>query len=123
MLLANCLAQVEALALGRTADEAKAQLDATGMSAEDVAALVPHKVFAGNRPSSLLFYDKLTPKMLGRLIALYEQKVFVQGVVWGGVNSYDQWGGLSLAKNWPTNWRLLSNREIAETETLPFWIA
>ncbi|PLW77854.1 glucose-6-phosphate isomerase [Cohaesibacter celericrescens] len=91
LLLANCLAQVEALALGRTAEEAKAQLEASGKSAQEVAALVPHKVFAGNRPSSLLFYDKLTPEMLGRLIALYEQKVFVQGVVWG-VNSYDQWG-------------------------------
>ena len=91
LLLSNCLAQVEALAFGRTADEAKAQLEASGKSAEEVAALVPHKVFPGNRPTSLLFYDQLTPKMLGRLIALYEHKVFVQGVVWG-VNSYDQWG-------------------------------
>ena len=91
LLLANCLAQVEALAFGRTADEARAQLQASGKSPEEVAALVPHKVFPGNRPTSLLFYDKLTPKMLGRLIALYEHKVFVQGVVWG-VNSYDQWG-------------------------------
>ena len=91
LLLSNCFAQVEALAFGRTADEAKAQLEASGKSAEEVAALVPHKVFPGNRPTSLLFYDKLTPKMLGRLIALYEHKVFVQGVVWG-VNSYDQWG-------------------------------
>nr|WP_319532461.1 glucose-6-phosphate isomerase [uncultured Cohaesibacter sp.] len=91
LLLANCLAQVEALALGRTAEEAKAQLEVSGKSAEEVEALVPHKVFEGNRPSSLLFYDQLTPMMLGRLIALYEQKVFVQGVVWG-VNPYDQWG-------------------------------
>ena len=91
LLLANCLAQVEALAFGRTADEARAQLQASGKSPEEVAALVPHKVFPGNRPTSLLFYNKLTPKMLGRLIALYEHKVFVQGVVWG-VNSYDQWG-------------------------------
>ena len=91
LLLANCFAQVEALAMGRTEEEAKAQLEASGKSADDVAALVPHKVFPGNRPSSLVFYDQLTPKMLGRLIALYEQKVFVQGVVWG-VNSYDQWG-------------------------------
>ncbi len=91
LLLSNCFAQVEALAFGRSAEEAKTQLEASGKSAEEVAALTPHKVFPGNRPSSLLFYDKLTPKMLGRLIALYEQKVFVQGVVWG-VNSYDQWG-------------------------------
>ena len=91
LLLSNCFAQVEALAYGRTSEEAKAQLEAAGKSAEEVTALTPHKVFPGNRPSSLLFYDKLTPKMLGRLIALYEQKVFVQGVVWG-VNSYDQWG-------------------------------
>ena len=91
LLLANCFAQVEALALGRTAEEAKVQLEASGKSAEEVAALTPHKVFSGNRPSSLIFYDRLDPKMLGRLIALYEHKVFVQGVVWG-VNSYDQWG-------------------------------
>ena len=91
LLLCNCFAQVEALAFGRTANEAKAQLEAAGKSAEEVAALSPHKVFPGNRPSSLLFYDQLTPMMLGRLIALYEQKVFVQGAVWG-VNSYDQWG-------------------------------
>ena len=91
LLLSNCLAQVEALAKGRTAEEARAQLEASGKSAEEVDALVPHKVFPGNRPSSLLFYDQLTPRMLGRLIALYEHKVFVQGVVWG-VNSYDQWG-------------------------------
>nr|WP_319412773.1 glucose-6-phosphate isomerase [uncultured Cohaesibacter sp.] len=91
LLLSNCFAQVEALAFGRTADEARAQLEASGKTPEEVATLVPHKVFPGNRPTSLLFYDQLTPKMLGRLIALYEHKVFVQGVVWG-VNSYDQWG-------------------------------
>ena len=91
LLLANCLAQVEALATGRTGEEARAQLEAAGKSADEVAALVPHRIFPGNRPSTLLFYDQLTPKMLGRLIALYEHKVFVQGVVWG-VNSYDQWG-------------------------------
>lgn len=91
LLLSNCFAQVEALAMGRTLEEAKAQLEASGKSMEEVEELAPHKVFPGNRPSSLLFYDKLTPKMLGRLIALYEHKVFVQGVVWG-INSYDQWG-------------------------------
>ncbi|WP_316863111.1 glucose-6-phosphate isomerase [uncultured Cohaesibacter sp.] len=91
LLLSNCFAQVEALAMGRTEEEARAQLLASGKSEDAAALLAPHKVFPGNRPSSLLFYDQLTPKMLGRLIALYEQKVFVQGVVWG-INSYDQWG-------------------------------
>ena len=91
LLLSNCFAQVEALAMGRTLEEAKAQLSAAGKSEDEIETLAPHKVFPGNRPSSLLFYDKLSPKMLGRLISLYEHKVFVQGIVWG-VNSYDQWG-------------------------------
>ncbi len=91
LLLANCFAQVEALAMGRRYDEVVAILKQTGKSQDEIDALAPHKVFAGNRPSSLLFYDQLTPGNLGRLVALYEHKVFVQGVVWG-VNSYDQWG-------------------------------
>lgn len=91
LLLANCFAQLEALAMGRTLEEAKTLLGQSGNVTDDIEVLAPHKVFAGNRPSSLLFYNQLTPAMLGRLIALYEHKVFVQGVVWG-VNSYDQWG-------------------------------
>jgi glucose-6-phosphate isomerase len=91
MLLANCLAQTEALMKGRTLAEAKAQLAAQGMPANRIARLAPHKVFSGNRPTTTILYPRLDPATLGSLIALYEHKVFVQGVVWG-VNSYDQWG-------------------------------
>lgn len=90
-LVANCLAQAQALMQGRTAAEVRAELLATGMNPAAAEALVPHKVFPGNRPSNLLVLDRVTPHSLGALIALYEYKVFVQGVVWG-VNSYDQWG-------------------------------
>ncbi|MET1411382.1 glucose-6-phosphate isomerase [Roseibium sp. HPY-6] len=91
LLMANCLAQSEALMLGRTLDEANAILSASGLSAEDIEKLAPHKVFPGDRPSLTLVYDKLTPFALGRLIALYEHRVFVEGVIWG-INSFDQWG-------------------------------
>jgi len=91
LLIANCLAQSEALMLGRTLDEAKAQLTAAGLSANEVERLAPHKVFPGDRPSLTLVYDQLTPFALGRLIALYEHRVFVEGVIWG-INSFDQWG-------------------------------
>ncbi len=91
MLIANCLAQTEALMNGRTLAEAKAQLKAAGLPAAEVARLAPHKVFPGNRPTNTLFYRRLDPATLGALIALYEHKVFAQGCVWG-VNSYDQWG-------------------------------
>jgi glucose-6-phosphate isomerase len=91
MLIANCLAQTEALMNGRTLAEAKAQLKAAGLPPTKVARLAPHKVFVGNRPTNTLFYRKLNPATLGTLIALYEHKIFVQGAVWG-VNSYDQWG-------------------------------
>ncbi len=91
MLVANCLAQTEALMNGRTLAEAKAQLKAAGLPAAEIARLAPHKVFPGNRPSNTLVYRRLDPATLGSLIALYEHKVFVQGAVWG-INSYDQWG-------------------------------
>ncbi|WP_420347911.1 glucose-6-phosphate isomerase [Pelagibius sp.] len=91
ILLANCLAQSEAMMRGRTAEEAAAELTAAGLAAEAVAALTPHKVFPGNRPSNTLLYETLDPRTLGRLIALYEHKVFVQGRIWD-INSFDQWG-------------------------------
>jgi glucose-6-phosphate isomerase len=100
LLLANCLAQTEALMRGKTAAEARAELAAQGLSGEELEALLPHKVFPGNRPSNTLLLPKVTPRTLGALIALYEHKVFVQGVVWG-INSFDQWGvelGKQLAK-------------------------
>ncbi|RUT33199.1 glucose-6-phosphate isomerase [Arsenicitalea aurantiaca] len=99
-LVANCLAQSEALMLGKTRDEVEAELRAEGLDEAAIAALAPHKVFPGNRPSNTLIYEKLDPRMLGRLIALYEHKVFVQGTIWG-INSFDQWGvelGKQLAK-------------------------
>jgi glucose-6-phosphate isomerase len=100
ILLANCLAQTEALAFGKTAEEVRKDLQASGAAASDIEALVPHKVFEGNRPTTTILYDRLTPFALGRLIALYEHKIFVQGIIWN-VNSFDQWGvelGKQLAK-------------------------
>jgi glucose-6-phosphate isomerase len=100
-LLANCFAQAEAFMRGKNEDEVRADLQAQHMPEEDIAALLPHRVFRGNRPSNTLLVDVLTPTTLGALIALYEHKVFVQGVVWG-INSFDQWGvelGKVLAKN------------------------
>ncbi|MGA2636807.1 glucose-6-phosphate isomerase [Methylocella sp.] len=91
LLFANCLAQSQAFMLGRSIDEVAARLEAQKMSPEAIAALAPHRLFEGNRPSSTFLYQRLTPRALGRLIALYEHKVFVQGVIWN-VNSYDQWG-------------------------------
>jgi len=99
-LVANCLAQSEALMLGKTEAEVRSELEAQGLGADAVAALLPHKVFPGNRPSNTLLYAQLDPHTLGALIALYEHKVFVQGTIWG-INSFDQWGvelGKQLAK-------------------------
>jgi glucose-6-phosphate isomerase len=91
LLLANFLAQTEALMKGKTLAEARAELEASGMKGEVLDALLPHKVFPGNRPTSSLLYQKLDPRTLGKLIALYEHKIFVQGIIWN-INSYDQWG-------------------------------
>lgn len=90
-LIANCLAQSSALMLGKTAGEVEADLRAQGLPADEARWLAAHRSFPGNRPSNLLLMDALTPERLGALIALYEHKVFVQGVIWG-VNSFDQWG-------------------------------
>ena len=91
LLIANCLAQSQALMKGRTLREAEAQLLAMGKSKDDVKRLAPHRVFSGNRPSLTLAYRKLDPFTLGRLIALYEHRVFVEAAVWG-INAFDQWG-------------------------------
>jgi len=99
-LVANVLAQSEALMLGKSEEEVVAELKAQGMDKAQIKSLTPHKVFPGNRPSNTFFYPKLTPEILGSLVAMYEHKVFVQGVIWN-VNSYDQWGvelGKQLAK-------------------------
>jgi glucose-6-phosphate isomerase len=100
-LLANCFAQSEAFMTGKTGDEVRADLEAQQLNADEIEALVPHKTFPGNRPSNTILMDQLTPVTLGALIALYEHKTFVQGVIWD-VNSFDQWGvelGKVLAKN------------------------
>lgn len=91
LLFANCLAQAEAFMRGRTLEEAKAQLRGQGLSETEVERLAPHKTFSGDRPSSVLLYRRLDPRTLGRLVALYEHKVFVQSVIWD-INPFDQWG-------------------------------
>lgn len=101
LLLANCLAQSEALMKGRTLAEAEAQMRSKGMSEEQIKKIGPHRVFAGNRPSITILYKKLDPRTLGRLIALYEHRVFVEGVLFD-INSFDQWG-VELGKELATN--------------------
>jgi glucose-6-phosphate isomerase len=91
LLLANCLAQTEALMRGKTESEARAELIAQGLSGDALEQLVPHKVFPGNRPSTTIVYKKLDPRTLGALVAMYEHKVFTMGAIWN-VNSFDQWG-------------------------------
>jgi len=100
ILLANGLAQSEALMKGKTAEEVRAELVQEGYQGAELDALLPHKVFSGNRPNNVLLFPKLTPEMLGKLVALYEHKVFVQGIIWN-INPFDQWGvelGKQLAK-------------------------
>ena len=91
LLVANCLAQSQALMKGRTQKEAEAQLAAMGKSKAEVKRLAPHRVFTGNRPSLTLAYTRLDPYTLGRLIALYEHRVFVEAAIWN-INAFDQWG-------------------------------
>jgi glucose-6-phosphate isomerase len=90
LLVANCLAQSEALMKGRTLDEARAKV-ADKFDADELERQAKHRVFPGNRPSVTIAYPQLTPFVLGQIIALYEHRVFVEGVVLG-INSYDQWG-------------------------------
>ncbi|XP_068595814.1 glucose-6-phosphate isomerase a [Brachionichthys hirsutus] len=100
ILAANFLAQTEALMKGKTPDEAHKELQNAGVKADAAEKLLPHKVFKGNKPSNSIVFKKLSPFILGALIAMYEHKIFVQGVIWG-INSYDQWGvelGKQLAK-------------------------
>ncbi|HEX8915566.1 MAG TPA: glucose-6-phosphate isomerase [Humisphaera sp.] len=100
ILLSNFFAQTEALMKGKTPDEVRAELTKEGKSGAALEALVQHKTFPGNRPTNSILFQKLTPRTLGSLIALYEHKIFTQGVIWD-VNSFDQWGvelGKQLAK-------------------------
>jgi len=100
LLLSNFFAQTEALMHGKTVEEVTAELTRAGLSGAALEAAIPHRVFSGNRPTNSILYPELTPRTLGRLIALYEHKIFVQGVIWQ-INSFDQWGvelGKQLAK-------------------------
>jgi glucose-6-phosphate isomerase len=100
ILLSNFFAQTEALMKGKTADEVRAELKGSKLSAEELEKLVPQKVFTGNRPTNSILFRKLTPRTLGSLIAMYEHKIFTQGIIWN-INSFDQWGvelGKQLAK-------------------------
>lgn len=100
ILLSNCFAQAEALMMGKNESQVRSELVKQGLGGAALEALVPHKVFEGNRPSTTILFDKLTPRTLGALIAMYEHKIFVQGAIWQ-INSFDQWGvelGKQLAK-------------------------
>jgi glucose-6-phosphate isomerase len=90
-LMANVFAQTEALMRGRTEAEVRAELESRPLDADSIDTLAPHRVFPGNRPSSTILLDRLTPQTMGMLLAAYEHKVFVQGVIWR-INSFDQWG-------------------------------
>jgi len=113
LLIANCLAQSEALMKGRTLTEAKSQLTAKGVASEEADFLAPHRVFSGNRPSITFVYEQLTPFTLGRLIALYEHRVFVEGVVFR-INSFDQWG-VELGKELATGLLPVVQGKVAAT--------
>ena len=100
LLLSNFLAQTEALMKGKTESEARDELERAGVKGDRLTHLLPHKVFPGNRPTTTVMFPMLTPRTLGTLLALYEHKIFVQGIIWR-INSFDQWGvelGKQLAK-------------------------
>lgn len=108
LLLANFFAQTEALMVGKSIEKVKAELAGKGMTEAELAALAPQKVFPGNRPTNSIMVDRIDPKTLGMLIALYEHKIFTQGILWN-INSFDQWG-VELGKQ-------LANAILPELET------
>ncbi len=107
-LLSNFFAQTEALMNGKAEDEAEKELEKQGLSSEDIVKLLPYKIFAGNRPTNSFLVKKITPFTLGELIALYEHKIFAQGVIWN-IYSFDQWG-VELGKQ-------LANKILPELDT------
>jgi glucose-6-phosphate isomerase len=109
-LLSNLLAQAEALMIGRSEADVREELKTKGLDEAAMEVLAPQRAFPGDRPSSLIMMDRLTPQALGALIALYEHKVLVEGVLWG-INSFDQWG-VELGK-------LLAGRILPELEGGP----
>ncbi|CAD2219233.1 glucose-6-phosphate isomerase [Angomonas deanei] len=101
ILMSNFLAQTEALMVGKTQEEVRNEMIKANVAPDEAQSLIPHKTFTGNRPSNSILVNKLTPRALGALVAMYEHKVMVQGAIWG-INSYDQWGvelGKVLAKS------------------------
>jgi glucose-6-phosphate isomerase len=108
VLLANFFAQTEALMKGKTEEEARAELQAQGLPAARIEELAPHKAFPGNRPTTSFLFQKLTPRTLGKLVAMYEHKIFTQGIVWN-IYSFDQWG-VELGKQ-------LASKILPELET------
>jgi len=114
VLVANCFAQSEALMRGKTLAEVEAELEAAGVESEEISRLAPHKTMKGNTPSNTLLLDKMSPENLGALLALYEHKIFVQGVIWQ-LNSFDQWG-VELGKQLGTS--ILSAMKGGETSML-----
>lgn len=109
-LLANAIAQAEALMVGRTEGDVRAELTAAGKTPAEIDALAPQRTFPGNRPTSFILLDHLDPERMGALVALYEHKTFVEGVLWG-INSFDQWG-VELGKT-------LATRVLGELEGGP----
>src|SRR4030095_8783574 len=110
ILLANAIAQAEALMVGRTEADVRAELVGKGVPAAEIETLAPQRTFPGDRPSAFILLDRLNPEALGALLALYEHKTFVEGVIWG-INSFDQWG-VELGKT-------LATRVLAELEGGP----
>jgi len=107
MLLSNFFAQTEALMNGKSETEVRKELQASGLAEDEISRIAPYKIFKGNRPTNSILYKKLTPEILGSLIAMYEHKIFVQGIIWN-VFSFDQWG-VELGKQ-------LANRILPELE-------
>ena len=100
ILLSNFIAQTQSLMLGKTYDEARAEIEKQGYEGEDIESFIPQKTFEGNRPTSSILFPKLSPNTLGQIIAMYEHKIFTQGIIWN-INSFDQWGveyGKQIAK-------------------------
>ena len=110
ILLANAVAQAEALMVGRTESDVRAELTAKGLSAGEIDVLAPQRTFPGDRPSAFILLDRLDAPRLGALLALYEHKTFVEGVLWE-INSFDQWG-VELGKS-------LASRVLAELQGGP----
>ncbi len=125
-LMANYFAQTEALLMGKSKDEVKKELTEQGLSSDEIEKLIPFKIFKGNKPTNSLLIEKLTPESLGKLIAMYEHKIFVQGIIWN-IFSFDQWGvelGKQLASKILTeiNTSDISNHDDSTKNLLNFYL-